>query len=488
MSENRSIAFLTSSAAIHELSTNSFLKNVKIHEGETIFLDKSISNKSTDSVENLNGINWYDFLVLHDNVMSLMDEFTYEKLCKMFVVCCTLPHPTDKMKKPRRKFAAFNSYTNFLEYIRLIPSQQWYFFEIIMAEHKQKLYFDIDIEKEKLPAGENIEVFSNNLLNSLISGIVNCLPKYEIEINVAKDLLIFSSNANHKHSYHVILNNYYVMNNHCNTILCGEIKEYMPEQYRSYIDEAVYSAKQQLRLYKSQKPGTGRIKELMKSYTYGINVINQDDSNFEFVFSSSCITYVEKCTVIPVYHTIDKSLLVINEGKNNEKLLDEDVKKIVKLVNPIVFKIYKMTRIIGRMILLQRIQKAHCSLCNRVHDNENAFLTVSENWDIYFYCRREQSKSLYMGHLFDNSESEQIAKKVVEGLKTKLESQVLNVPLNTIPTIAENKSSFNSLMFSSNFGTSFWNSSYFKTPTSMPTIIQKVPIHQKLREISIQPK
>lgn len=498
MSVSRTIAAFTSASNLSEYVATSYLKDVKVHQGETFVLKQSSLNKRTDSVELLNGVNWYDYMILHDDVMALMDEFSYDKLCSMFVVCCTLPWKDGKV---RRKYAAFPDIPTFLKYISMFPHEQWYFFEIIMGEHKQKLYFDIDLSKEKIPKDESLETFSNKLVNSLVSAIVNCLAKYEIVVQPEKDLLIFSSNAAHKYSYHVILNNYYVMNNQCNTILCTEIKELMPAIFNDFIDEAVYSAKQQLRLFKSQKPGSGRIKELVKSYFYGISEIFSPTDSFENIFLHSCITYVENCQIIPVYATINKSLLVPNEGS---QLTEQDIKDIRTVVNPVVFQIYELTKVVGRMLLLKRRLKAHCSLCSRIHDNENGFLTVANDWNIYFHCRRNQTRSLYVGFLKDNSESRKIEERQLELMKKRIETQ--QQIQNTIPDASaipkspptqETKQapdkSINLLSFANTYSGNIGNASYFQyknndifdnLPKATPNVLEKKTKHQLLREMS----
>ena len=180
-----------------------------------------------------------------------------------------------------------------------------------------------------------------------------------------------------------------------------------------------------------------------------------------------------------------------------------------------------MSRVIGRMILLQRIQKAHCSLCNRVHENENAFLSVGENWNVYFYCRRDESKSINMGYVVDNSESLEIANKVVENLQMKLtrnvqtsrseviihtpvpkvENMSIDSIINSIPTISTTTDNANKLLTAtvtatattiekqqnSNNSNNF-NSAYFNSKSAMPMILKQTSVHQKLREVSLQSK
>ena len=403
---SRTIASLTSSSNLDSIISTSCMKDIKEHNGEIFFISPTSSKEKNDrSIEVFHGVNWYDYLVLHEDVMSLMDQFNYDTLRKMFIVCCALPWKDNKV---RRKFAAFANIDCFLKHIVLFPVNQWYFFEVILGESAQKLYFDIDIQKDKLPKDTVLEDFSRELLNSLIQSIVLCMTDYDILVDIQKDLLIFSSNASHKHSFHVILNNYYVDNNKCNIVLCNSVKEKILPQFCNYIDEKVYSSKQQLRMYKSQKAGTGRIKELMKSYYYDGKEILSIQDTFENTFKSSCITYIPNCRAIPVRApiTIDKNLMYQNNSIN---LTNDDIEEIKKMLHPDILTIYGINPIKDRFITLQRKRRGFCRVCEREHDHENAYINVTQNWDVYLNCRRQNDgKSLYIGQLINNSEAKKL--------------------------------------------------------------------------------
>ena len=65
----QSIKMLTSATCLNELITNSTLKNIKIHEGETIFIDEKPKTieKNPKSVDRVNQINWYGYMVITTN-------------------------------------------------------------------------------------------------------------------------------------------------------------------------------------------------------------------------------------------------------------------------------------------------------------------------------------------------------------------------------------------------------------------------------------
>lgn len=59
----------------------------------------------------------------------------------------------------------------------------------------------------------------------------------------------------------------------------------------------------------------------------------------------------------------------------------------------------------GGIIIFNRVKSSFCSLCERVHDEENIFLKIEMNNDIHYYCRRAQEekskkkKTVYIGNL-----------------------------------------------------------------------------------------
>lgn len=77
-----------------------------------------------------------------------------------------------------------------------------------------------------------------------------------------------------------------------------------------------------------------------------------------------------------------------NNGKNNINIPDWKIQWIMN--NRFIKNIYNIRNIINNKINLNRIKSDMCYICNRNHDNENAFCIIDEN-NIVFYCGRNNN-------------------------------------------------------------------------------------------------
>lgn len=372
------------------------------------------------------GVDWYPRFVRNDELVSLSDVIPYEELKKMFLVCVNAPRPADwkKQDQPIRFFAAFKSALDFVHYIKKIPPERWSFFEYIMGSQNQKLYFDVDIKMEeflKIAPGGDIDSFARGLISELVHGIVETFAERGVQIDLTRNLLLFSSHSTTKRSFHIIVNGYAVVNNEENFILASEVLDGFPEIYRNFIDTGMYSSKQQLRLYGSQKTGSGRPKVFVEKWFYGTTLIESnfyqdlkraahDPASLEILkfttlFLASCVTVTTGCQLLPA--VIEPEVKVRAGGRPklwaethafDNDFVTEEIKDAIHVrADPRLFEIYRLGEIKGSLITLIRHSGVSndCSLCNRRHDNDNAFLTVNSKGHVYFHChafRRHQKR------------------------------------------------------------------------------------------------
>lgn len=396
---------------------------------------RSVAKRSkSQSVETICGINWYYYLVPNEHHNSLTESVGASELKRKFIVCQTVPNHKNP-KSPIRLFAAFNSISEFITCMGSLPSDKWCFFEVILGDQAQKLYFDIDVEKRTLEKFQIIQpqmndeqvqrtmdIFVNGLLTSLVGRIIDTLSNYNCKIDIARQILLFSSNSTEKRSYHVIVDGYAVSNHKENMILANKILDGFPAHYKECIDSSMYSSTQQLRLPYSQKPGSGRPKLFLDRWYYGHYVIEYPypkiaapDSislaaiKLNMLFQAACVTYTDRCQVIPILE-VPSSVPGLNgrpkfwseSGAFDESLITKEIlSAIYERADPVLFEIYKMDKVLDALILLRRKKSAHCSLCNRVHDHENAFLRLNSTGKVYFYCRRNPDKNKFVTDVSD---------------------------------------------------------------------------------------
>lgn len=405
-------------------------------KGNGITLEAPVQKTKIHRQEIINDVTWCNFLVPNDKFVSLSDR--EKNLERKFVVCLNIPNE-DKIA---RSYAAFESVLDFIGYIRKIPRDRWHFFEVIRGSQPQKLYFDIDISQERFEKlgvikkdmkiesqQKEMDTFCRKLISDLVKGIVKAYHNRKYQLNLIKNILLFTSHSMVKRSFHLIVTGFAVSNNDENKILANEATEDLSQEQKECVD-TLYSKIQQLRLYQSQKAGSGRPKVLLDKWYYYDNLIERPRTDlsklssvnselrqaaeFTMLFQQSCVTYIGGCVVIPIL--FEKVQDIIRSTEDDLEDLDPKVvASLSKRIKGNLFKVYKIDRVIGSLVLLKRILRAHCSLCDRIHESENAFLRVNKHGKIYFYCRRNNQGTKLMGDISD-------LMPVLEGVKEEFQT------------------------------------------------------------------
>ena len=194
-----------------------------------------------------------------------------------------------------------------------------------------------------------------------------------------------------------------------NSALAQKVLDGFPKEYRDFVDDSMYSSKQQLRLFQSQKPGSGRPKIFVDKWQNEPNLVKYsypqfDDSDenekegirFTALFAASCVTVTDNCQIISVLseelHIIKSHSYKTFDPNDGDDIIDDAILKAVcDRVDPQVFLVYSIYKITGALILLKRQRPAKCTLCDRVHEKENAFFRVSKLGKVYFHCRRNDN-------------------------------------------------------------------------------------------------
>ncbi len=335
---------------------------------------------------------------------SLFEDYPLNTLREHLVVHMTSSEDT-------RLFTVFPSYIEFGGYQLKYKPENRCFYETILGEYSQKPHFDVDIN-----ISENTTINSDEVLDDLIDSIIGILSNVGVTLDLATDMLVFTSHGETKKSYHVVIDHYMHMNNLEARAFYDDVVKDMPDNSSKWVDHAVYSGKQQFRIVGSQKLRSGRPKILNETWLYhGTPVTYRyietpEDEGYKMILQleASLVSQTSSCTTLPNFIKADESG---NNRKGHQDEYSDDIPKDIAIkalqlladkagvsVNDRQFP-YRFLSIQGGIICLRRVQPSKCRICNRAHENENPYLlVVGDEMNVYFNCRRSD-KNWFVGKL-----------------------------------------------------------------------------------------
>ena len=301
--------------------------------------------------------------------------------------------------KYTRKFAAFKNFNEFRRWYGSTLPEERTFFETIPGEDPQKVYFDIDI---KPPEGG---IDHEGLVISLKTAIVEEVRKFCSDVS-SEDIIVFTSTRESdtdKISYHVVLNNYYVVDSRINGELCRRIRGKLKEEFRQYVD-ILYSSLQQFRLLFSRKRETNRVKILCTDLT-DLSYDNQID-----LLRYSLISFVGGCQRINVIYDDYFYLEKANRGATTSAskkdfvkkeyisqdivIPDESIETLSRIVREKLPNFQLMDTEVSNIFHLRRLSNdIPCLECKRIHDNENSYIYVNRIGSVFFNCFRRKNEN-----------------------------------------------------------------------------------------------
>lgn len=309
----------------------------------------------------LNGVDWYFYYYPNDNGIALLDVYDEIEVQQGFLVSLT--------KDNFKLYALFRDFKSFVKYnYKVTDPSKRSFFEIILGDKKQRPKFDLDIE------GDNIEELGNKTLARLISSFRFFIPDIDLE----KDVMIFTSHSNTKRSFHVVIKNYYHNNNNEAKAFYNMVLEKIDVQYRCYIDPAVYSSLQQFRIFGSQKEDSNRPK---------IQLLEFRGLKFKTVggIEDTLITNIKNCKHLKcVKPTLQTSMTYVQ---------DLDMSLAEKALEIINIPSLTIDSIEGNLVSLKNNSGYYCKPCDRIHEKQNPYLVIFPPI-IYMNCRRFDTEGL----------------------------------------------------------------------------------------------
>jgi hypothetical protein len=244
----------------------------------------------------------------------------------------------------------------------------------------------------------------------LIESIIVEFSDIGFKINPKNHILVFSSHGKEKWSYHIIIDGFYCDTHQDAGELFKRIISRMPKDHLDWLDGSIYSVNHCLRILGSVKED-GRIKILDKKWKYKDEEIlfeypeqpRHENHRLALEFERSFLTLNSNCYPLPSF--VQKQALDGVE-KKPEKQAEEDVIHYASLLFKSLYgDICVPIGCMNNMILLSRRYASGCPICERVHENENAFLwlkpveesNVFTKYEIYFHCRRAIGKKIKIG-------------------------------------------------------------------------------------------
>ena len=381
----------------------------------------------------INSKRWYYLLVRKPETRGkvLMDDYNIADISRHIVVCFTpdfLPGSTvpfkNKKGDPRRIYAFFDSYLELYDYIERFDENLRAFYEIIFGELHQKPHFDIDISQEDIDQfypKEHMNDIANVVLDAVIQSCKEVLTEVSVNLDIEKDLLLYTSHSDKKKSYHIVINNKCHNGNKeaeaFYKAIMVKFRVITNNKYSCFVDAKVYSPRQQFRLINCQKQNSGRPKLFRPNFPFRLvqyeHIYTENTDNDQLKerckFYESLVSFTSGCMILPSFIPITNSnsisLSILPDISDSivdrcMKLLHITMDKILEGYCPRTFS-YKYTK--GHIICLNRHRGTYCTMCRKTHDAEQPFMFIT-NGKVYFDCRRTDQYNpgcpkLFLGYL-----------------------------------------------------------------------------------------
>jgi hypothetical protein len=334
----------------------------------------------------MNGVKWYPKLTHSDDHKALLDHDFFE--AKTLIIMNEINHCYSK-------FRTFREFAHFFKNIHDVNN--WCFHEVVPGYLPQKPYFDIDVTD--VTQKENVE----NAIDQLIIIIKNLLP--QIKDN---DILVFNSNGENKISYHLIIDRWCFLDYRNNKAFSEKVINLLPENFRSFFDMGLYTSVHNFRVFNNHKVGNSRLKIIDKKTTW-IYPIKAKFTEFEIfmnILGGSLISNSSYCNLLPNFYIPDNKRYNVYDITLSDDEIDIILDKCREFEKTNILP-YKVKHIKGLLIELERTAPSFCKICQRTHESQHPFITLSlYNGDIKWYCRRSiKDEGIYVGNIIKVQEN-----------------------------------------------------------------------------------
>lgn len=230
-----------------------------------------------------------------------------------------------------KMYTRFERYMEFEKWYINLPRIRRVFYEVILMDDSQKLKLDLDGPANIKDAISDIKYFFQK--NSLD------LP------NIIVYNICGLSKGSKKSSYHIIVSSHFFENADSVEIFIRKLCKSSQKTWTDYVDRSVYKKTQSFRLEGSTKDGEYR---------------------WKYKMNEQCIDTSMLPGIVKVY---DRSHMI--ELKINIPISPKVAYRERQISIPDGFKIrFKQ----GSLVTLDRIYPSYCTLCHRIHNQENGYM------------------------------------------------------------------------------------------------------------------
>lgn len=144
-----------------------------------------------------------------NKMKGMLDDIPKSHLQGKMIVCLITQQNV-------RLFTFFSNYIEFVKYIKTLAPAKRDIYEVILGNFSQKPHFDIDLSYDDIKRDINpinMELFSKDVFDCAIASIIKILNDSNIDIDISRDILVYTSHGAHKKSIHIVVNNYCHANN-----------------------------------------------------------------------------------------------------------------------------------------------------------------------------------------------------------------------------------------------------------------------------------
>jgi hypothetical protein len=320
----------------------------------------------------------------------------------------------DNNGKDSIRYFLFKSVYSFFIYVLENSSQTNVFHEVIFGNKPQKIYIDIDMELNDdnfLSSNFHLKSDKIKIAETIIDETIEAIKKARPLIK-DEDILVLNSNSEEKVSYHIIVDRWIFSKSEDNEDFFNDMLSYINPQLHRYYDKQMYSNIRNFRVYMNYKYKKGRILKVDEKSRWipdDLKLINDSNPNkrdYQYnkeIFLASLITNNNYCSFLNTKDKPEDNYENSELSSINEVYID----KILKVFNKLPESNYFEHKVEKNRIFLKRKKESYCNVCERIHENQNSYLFLTNKNDIWLNCLRN-SKSYKIGNINNVSDVKEL--------------------------------------------------------------------------------